>query len=360
MDDGRDAGDRDRGGGGAAGPGRAEHVPVRGPGIRQRALYESARSARRRRVGRRRRARHGIARAVLGDDQRARLARVAALHRSTNGTGADPRPRDRDSGAFERDGSIRIPGVARCIVQRNFANRSMVDFVFIGIDPRPTSAAPGYSSCSRAPTDACCARARGTLSPVRRRPSRDAGGAAPFRSCGRRQLRPRDRPPVDAVDAAVARIITSPTCRTTTYAEIAASRPAAFCPSPPARLGARRPVHEKGVRETVRDLRRANLDERLGGAGDPLRNWSALRAAIAMIAAWGFTPGASGSSERVVDAQVRQPQTRPKLSAPVRLWSSPIRTVDVRCTVMRFALAAGELVPPGVEVVAAAGDGRPR
>ena len=90
VDDDRHAGDRDRGGGGATRPGRAEHVPVRGAGIRQ-CPVRGRRAARRRRVGRRRRARDAIARAVLGDDQRARLARGrgAPAGRRT-GAGADP------------------------------------------------------------------------------------------------------------------------------------------------------------------------------------------------------------------------------------------------------------------------------
>ena len=74
VDDDRHAGDRDRGGGGAARPGRAEHVSVRGPGICQ-CPVRTRGAARRCRVGRRRRARDAIARAVLGGDQRACLAR---------------------------------------------------------------------------------------------------------------------------------------------------------------------------------------------------------------------------------------------------------------------------------------------
>ena len=67
---------RHRGGGGpgAARPGRAGHVAVRCPGICQ-CPVPGGGAGRRCRVGRRRRARDAIARAVLGDDQRARLAR---------------------------------------------------------------------------------------------------------------------------------------------------------------------------------------------------------------------------------------------------------------------------------------------
>jgi hypothetical protein len=60
------------------------------------------------------------------------------------------------------------------------------------------------------------------------------------------------------------------------------------------------------------------------------RNWSLLRSAIAMIAACGFTPGASGRSDASLTRRFWNPQTRPKLSAPVRLRSSPMRTVEVR------------------------------
>ena len=76
-------------GAGATRPGRAEHVPVRCPGIRQ-CPVRGRGAARRCRVGRRRRTRDAIARAVLGDDQRARLARScgASAGRRT-GAGAD-------------------------------------------------------------------------------------------------------------------------------------------------------------------------------------------------------------------------------------------------------------------------------
>ena len=75
-------------------PGRTEHVPVRCPGICQ-CPVRGRRAARRCRVGRRRRTRDAIARAVLGDDQRARLARscgasAASTNRRGSGFGHTP------------------------------------------------------------------------------------------------------------------------------------------------------------------------------------------------------------------------------------------------------------------------------
>ena len=73
VDDDRHTGNRERDGGGATRSGRAEYVSVRRPGICQ-CPVRGRGAARRCRVGRRRRTRDPIARAVLGDDQRARLA----------------------------------------------------------------------------------------------------------------------------------------------------------------------------------------------------------------------------------------------------------------------------------------------
>jgi SAM-dependent methyltransferase len=74
--------------------GRAGYVPVRCPGICQ-CPVPGRGAARCRRVGRWRRARDGLARAVLGDDQRARLARgrdACAGRRA--GAGPDRRSRE--------------------------------------------------------------------------------------------------------------------------------------------------------------------------------------------------------------------------------------------------------------------------
>src|ERR1035441_9712978 len=89
VDGDRHAGNRDRGGGGTTRPGRTGYVSVRCPGICQ-CPVRGRGAARRCRVGRRRRTRDAIARAVLGDDQRARLARScgASAGRRT-GAGAD-------------------------------------------------------------------------------------------------------------------------------------------------------------------------------------------------------------------------------------------------------------------------------
>ena len=75
------------------------------------------RAARRCRVGRRRRTRDAIARAVLGDDQRARLARScgASAGRRT-GAGRIAKAVMAKASTYEEDGKVRIPGVARCIV----------------------------------------------------------------------------------------------------------------------------------------------------------------------------------------------------------------------------------------------------
>ena len=116
VDDDRHAGNRDGGSAGATRPGRAEHVPVRRPGIGQRPVRGRG-AARRRRVGRRRGTRDAIARAVLGDDQRARLAR------SCGASAGRRTARERIAKAviakvstYEEDGKVRVPGVARCIV----------------------------------------------------------------------------------------------------------------------------------------------------------------------------------------------------------------------------------------------------
>ena len=74
VDDDRHAGNRGRGGAGAIRSGRPGHVPVRCPGICQ-CPVPGRGAGRGGRVGRRRRTGDGLARAVLGDDQRARLAR---------------------------------------------------------------------------------------------------------------------------------------------------------------------------------------------------------------------------------------------------------------------------------------------
>ena len=58
--------------------------------------------------------------------------------------------------------------------------------------------------------------------------------------------------------------------------------------------------------------------------------------ALVMIVPWGLTPGASGTSEASPTRRFSNPHTRPKLSAPVRERSSPMRTLDVRWTVMRL------------------------
>jgi hypothetical protein len=68
-------------------------------------------------VGRRRRAGDGLARAVRGDDQRARLARGAALKQ----VGEPARERIAEAviaraSSYDQDGKVRIPGLARCIV----------------------------------------------------------------------------------------------------------------------------------------------------------------------------------------------------------------------------------------------------
>ena len=55
------------------------------------------------------------------------------------------------------------------------------------------------------------------------------------------------------------------------------------------------------------------------GRGYWVRNWSLLRAAIAMIVPCGLTPGASGSNDASLTRRFVKPQTRPKLSAPVRV-----------------------------------------
>ena len=86
------------------------------------------------------------------------------------------------------------------------------------------------------------------------------------------------------------------------------------------------------------------------------RKWSLLRAAIAMIVPCGLTPGASGSSDASFTRRFVKPHTRPKLSAPVRSRFSPMRTVDVRCTVIRLARLRESRVPPLHEVVGAARD----
>ena len=116
VDGDRHAGHRDRGGGGATRPGRAEHVPVRGPGICQ-CPVRGRGAARRRRVGRRRRTRDAITGAVLGDDQRARLARScgASAGRRT-GAGADSGTRHRESERV-REGR-QGPGSGRGAVHR--------------------------------------------------------------------------------------------------------------------------------------------------------------------------------------------------------------------------------------------------
>ena len=82
------------------------------------ALYEGRGTPRCFRVERRRRTGDSVARAVLGDDQRPRLARSC-------GTSAGRRTARRSQYAkaviakvrtYEEDGEVRIPGVARCIV----------------------------------------------------------------------------------------------------------------------------------------------------------------------------------------------------------------------------------------------------
>jgi SAM-dependent methyltransferase len=97
------------------GPGRAGYVPVRCPGICQ-CPVRGRGAARRGRVGRRRRTRDGLARAVLGDDQRARLARGCGAR-----AGREP-ARERiakaviaEASTYEQDGKVRILGLARCI-----------------------------------------------------------------------------------------------------------------------------------------------------------------------------------------------------------------------------------------------------
>ena len=84
------------------GPGRAGHVPVRCPGICQ-CPVRGRGAARRCRVGRRRRTRDAIARAVLGDDQRARLARsCGACAGRRTGAGADRESRHRQGQHLRR------------------------------------------------------------------------------------------------------------------------------------------------------------------------------------------------------------------------------------------------------------------
>ena len=89
LDDDRHAGHRHRGGGAATRPRRTEHVSVRCPWI-SRCPIRGRWATRRCRVGRRRRTRDAIARRVLGDDQRPRLARgCGASERRRTGAGAD-------------------------------------------------------------------------------------------------------------------------------------------------------------------------------------------------------------------------------------------------------------------------------
>jgi SAM-dependent methyltransferase len=114
VDGDRHAGDRGGGGTGAIGAGRAGYVPVRCAGVCQ-CPVRGRGAARRCRVGRRRRAGDAIARAVLGDDQRARLARSRGACAGQR-TGASAKTVMARVSSYEENGTVRIPGLARCII----------------------------------------------------------------------------------------------------------------------------------------------------------------------------------------------------------------------------------------------------
>ena len=117
MDVDRHAGDRDRGGDGPTRPGRAEYVSVRGPGIRQCPVHG--------RAGLRDVAEWDVGVELVTRSpaqywemisEHVSLA-VAALQQ------VDELARERiranaiaKVSAFEKDGKVRVPGVARCIM----------------------------------------------------------------------------------------------------------------------------------------------------------------------------------------------------------------------------------------------------